>query len=142
MRLLGQNVALLEIFQRPNLDRAAQQGCLRLAQQMAEHVAAFLKNCELRQWQLHRQLWGQLEQFGQAVHRGLEKGRVAQVIAHEGARLVGADRTSVAVRRGRSLNIEAVSGQDTCEPRSATLRALRGLVEAVVAGGKPLWPAL
>jgi multidrug efflux pump subunit AcrA (membrane-fusion protein) len=79
------------------------------------------------------------QQFSQIVHASLELRPTAFAIANEVRRELDCDRVSVAVCRGASSTIEAVSGQDSSDRRSTVLKALSKLVDVVVACGEPLW---
>jgi multidrug efflux pump subunit AcrA (membrane-fusion protein) len=73
------------------------------------------------------------------VHGSLELPLVAYTIANEGCRWIGCDRLSVAVVRGSKCRVEAVSGEDSVNQRSNTIRMLNRLAAAVAKSGEPLW---
>ncbi len=58
---------------------------------------------------------------------------------NEARRLIGCDRVAVAIKRGPSCKVEAISGQDTMENRANIVAALNKLATRVVATGEPLW---
>ena len=58
------------------------------------------------------------------VHENLDVRETAYTIVNEGRRLIGCDRVSVAIKRGRTCKVEAISGQDTIESRSNVVTAL------------------
>ena len=53
--------------------------------------------------------------------------------------MIGCDRVSVAIKRGRKCKIEAISGQDTFDKRSNVVRLLRNLSKVVCKSGEDLW---
>jgi hypothetical protein len=63
----------------------------------------------------------------------------ACIVANEGRRLIGCDRVSIAIKKGRKCKVQAISGQDTIENRSNIVTALNNLATRVVAAGEPLW---
>jgi hypothetical protein len=84
-------------------------------------------------------LWQQADAFARATHESLDLKETAYIVANEGRRLIGCDRVSVAIKKGRKCTVAAVSGQDTIENRSNIIVALNNLATRVVAAGEPLW---
>lgn len=136
----GDSVAgMLEIFQRPGGSPAAHRGYVQLVEVMAELAADFHRNLELRQLRQRAAMWSRFDQFNRRIHGSLELERVAYAIANEARRLLGCDRVSVAVRRGRGVQIRAVSGTDEVDRRSNSVRLLEQLVRTVLSVDVPLW---
>jgi hypothetical protein len=52
---------------------------------------------------------------GQAAHETLEPAAAAFVLANEARRIIGCDRVSVLLKRGRTLRLEAVSDQKSID---------------------------
>lgn len=130
---------VVEVFQRPGTRPNVQRGYLRFLLQMCELAGDFLKTRELRHFTDRQALWTQLEQFTRAAHLSLDPAETAFTISNEGRRLIECDRVSVAIRRGSSCKIEAISGQDTFDKRSNTVVLLNRLATAVVRTGDELW---
>ncbi len=116
-----------------------QRGYLRFVEQMCELASEYLKSRKLQHFTDRQALWSQLEQFTRLVHKGLDPRETAYTIANEGRRLIECDRVSVAICRGRTTRIEAVSGQDTFDKRSNTISLLTRLSKSVVATGETVW---
>jgi multidrug efflux pump subunit AcrA (membrane-fusion protein) len=135
----GQVEGIIEIFQRPDSPPATQRGYLRFMEQMSELAGEWLKTQKLRQFSDKTSLWAQADQFSRQIHESLNLRETAYAVANEGRRLIGCDRVSVAISRGRKCYIEAVSGQDTMENRSNIIAALSNLATKVVATGEALW---
>ena len=135
----GKVEGIIEIFQRPDSPPATQRGYLRFMEQMSELAGEWLKTQKLRQFSDKTSLWAQADQFSRQIHESLNLRETAYAVANEGRRLIGCDRVSVAINRGRKCYIEAVSGQDTMENRSNIVAALGNLATKVVATGEPLW---
>lgn len=130
---------LIEVFQRPDAAPATQQGYLRFLQQMAELGGEWLKNERLAHFSDRQVLWQQADTFARLSHESLDMKETAYIVANEGRRLIGCDRVSVAILKGRKCKVQAISGQDTIENRSNIVAALNKLATRVVAAGEPLW---
>ncbi len=74
--------------------------------------------------------------FVLSLQRSLDLDDVTNVVANDGRLLWNVDRVSVAVRRGRRVDIMAVSGQESVHPRGNLVRLMRRLAELVVATGE------
>jgi len=139
LRVEQETLGVIEIFQRAGGGPTTQRGYLRFLVQMGELASDYLKNRRLRHLADRQSLWEQLEGFTRGVHCGLESQPTAFTIANEGRRLLQCDRVSVALRRGRQLEVTAVSGMDALDRRAAQVRQLGRLATAVAAAGRPLW---
>jgi hypothetical protein len=106
---------------------------------MCELAGEWLKSRKLRHFSNRHSLWAQADQFARMVHETLDVRETAYTIVNEGRRLIGCDRVSVAIKRGRTCQVEAVSGQDTIESRSNVVTALGHVATRVVATGESLW---
>jgi len=135
----GQKDGIIEIFQRPDTAPETQKGYLRFLQQMCELAAEWLRSQKLIKLGDRQTLWQQADSFARAAHESLDLKETAYIVANEGRRLIGCDRVSVAIKKGRKCTVEAISGQDTIENRSNIVSALNVLATRVVAAGEPLW---
>jgi len=131
--------AIIEIFQRPTSGPASQRGYLRFLSEMSVLVGDYLRGRKLQQLTDWQTLFTEVDCFSRSVHESLDPRAAAYTIANEGRRLIGADRVSVAVRRGNRCKVEAVSGQDTMDTRSNAVVLLGKLATAVMRSGEPLW---
>ena len=134
-----QNDGLIEIFQRPDTAPDTQKGYLRFLQQMCELASEWLRSQKMRTLGDRQVLWQQADSFARATHESLDLKETAFIVANEGRRLIGCDRVSVAIKKGRKCTVQAISGQDTIENRSNIVTALNNLATRVVAAGEPLW---
>ena len=130
---------VIEVFQRPDSQPATQRGYLRFLIQMCELAGEWLKSRKLKHFSNRHSLWAQADQFARMVHENLDVRETAYTIVNEGRRLIGCDRVSVAIKRGRTCKVEAISGQDTIESRSNVVTALGHVATRVVATGESLW---
>ncbi|TWU57605.1 biotin/lipoyl-binding protein [Rubripirellula reticaptiva] len=135
----GQHDGLIEIFQRPDTAPDTQRGYLRFLQQMCDLAAEWLRSQKLRKLGDRQVLWQQADSFARASHESLDLKETCFIVANEGRRLIGCDRVSVAIKKGRKCVVQAISGQDTIENRSNIVTALNNLATRVVAAGEPLW---
>ncbi|WP_146396211.1 HlyD family efflux transporter periplasmic adaptor subunit [Planctomycetes bacterium CA13] len=134
-----QQDGLIEVFQRPDTAPDTQRGYLRFVQQMCELAADWLRGQKLQKLGDRQTLWQQSDAFARAAHESLDLMETAHIVANEGRRLIGCDRVSVAIKKGRKCTVKAISGQDTIESRSNIVTALNQLATRVVAAGEPLW---
>ena len=139
IRNLEEVVGIVEIFQRPTSGPASQRGYLRFLSEMCQHVGDYLRGRKLQELTDWQSLFTEVNRLSLAVHEGLDPITTAYTIANEGRRLIGCDRVSVALRKGRRCKIVAVSGQDTMDTRSNAVVLLGKLATAVMRSGEPLW---
>ena len=130
---------VVEVFQRSDAQPVTQRGYLKFVIQMCELAGEWLKTRKLRQISDRHSLWAQADHFSRMVHENLDLRETAYTVVNEGRRMIGCDRVSVGVMRGRKCTIEAVSGQDAIENRSNIVNFLGQLSTRVVATGESLW---
>ena len=135
----GQKDGLIEIFQRPDTAPDTQRGYLRFVEQMCGLAADWLRGQKLRTLGDRQSLWQHADSFARSAHESLDLKETAFIVANEGRRLIGCDRVSIAIKKGRKCKVQAVSGQDTIENRSNIITSLNNLATRVVAAGEPLW---
>ena len=134
-----QTIGLVEVFQRHGAPPNTQRGYLRFLLQMCDLAGEFLKTHQLRHYTDREAMYGQLEQFTRAAHSSLNPRETSYTIVNEARRLVGCDRVTIALRKGRKYRVEAISGQDTFDKRSNLVRLLGRLATAVARTGDPVW---
>jgi len=134
----GTPEGVVEVFHNANAAPVVQQGYERFLNQVCELGAGFLKNRRLRGLVDRQHLWSRLESFTRQVHTSLKTNSVAYTVANDGRRLIGCDRVSVALRHGRKMRIEAISGQDVVERKANLTQLMAKLVDSVVYAGEPL----
>ncbi len=134
-----QTTGLVEVFQRADSAPNVQRGYLRFLDQMAGLINEWLKGHNLQKVSDRQVMWQKADHFARLVHDNLELRDTAFTIANEGRQLIGCDRVSVAIKKGRKCRVEAISGQDTIEHRSNIVTALNSLATRVVSAGTSLW---
>ena len=133
-----ENVGLVEIIHRSDVNPAVQKSFVQFLAQTCHFATDYYKNRQLRHFGERHHLWTVLEDFTRSIHQSLEPKRTAYTIANEGRRLIGCDRVSIALRGGSTCAISAVSGQDIVNKRSTTTRLLGRLATAVLKAGEPI----
>ena len=131
---------VLEVFQRGDAQPGSQQGYLRFLVQMSQHVGDWLKGRKLKTFSDRQSFWAKINNFSKDVHDSLDVGETAYTIANEGRRLIECDRCVVTTTKaGGKQVVQAVSGQDTIDPRSNIVTYLQAVASRVCATGEPLW---
>ena len=129
---------LIELFFPPGSSPETQLGWQELIDTV-RHIAA-----DYHMWDDYRHLRSERDFHTQSlallrrVHGRSDLKRTAFEIANEGRSLVGVDRLSVLVRRGRRWQLLAVSGVDHVESRSDTTKSLRKLAKWTARWGEPI----
>jgi len=134
----GTRAGLIEVFHQQNLPEV-ERGYLAFLEQVAAVAGDYLGRRQLRTLDGQQTALTQVERFSRAVHESLDPVATAFVLANEARRIIGCDRVSVVVKRGRKLRLEAVSGQESIERRASAVQAIESLVRVVATAGDPLW---
>jgi multidrug efflux pump subunit AcrA (membrane-fusion protein) len=105
----------------------------------SDAYAAFERRGRERALHARQQLIDDVERFTRAVHERLDTSYAAYVVANDGRRLIGCDRVTVMLRRGKRYVVTATSGVDAVEPRSQAAKLLARLTAEVAATGEAQW---
>jgi len=130
---------VLEVAQRAGGSPASHQGCLRLLEALSELAADFHRQRRHRILQATAQRSERVQQFSLLAHASLNLQATCCTIANEGRRLIECDRLSIAVRRGNSQQLLAVSGLESLDRRANIVRLLEDLSRVVTAAGEAFW---
>lgn len=130
---------VVEVFQRSGGRPQVQQGYLRFLLQVCTLAGDYLRSRRLTHLADKQTLWEQLESFTRLAHDRLDVKEASYTICNEGRRLIGADRVTVAVGKGRRPKIEAISGQDNFDTRSNVSTLLTKVARAVTKTGEDVW---
>ncbi len=134
-------VGVVELFQRPDVPMKAQSGYMQFLEQMCGYGSRFIEGRRRNQGDsadLKNQFWTDFEQFSLRLQRSLVEQEVADASASDSRALLGCDRVSVAIRKGRSVKIRAVSGQSSVNPRANLITAMNKLARRVIEMGETL----
>ena len=131
---------VFEVYGAACAEASAQQGLLRFLDAAAELLAEFHRNRQLQGLIEQQREWTAYREFVRRIHGRLGLVETAHAIVNEGRRLIGCDRVSLILVRGRRCRAVAVSGTDAIERRARTVRLMEQLA-AAASGGEPLWYA-
>lgn len=133
---------VVELILPPGLSADGQLEVLAGVQECGEASAVFEEQKKVRQRLSRDAIADALEGFCRSVYRDLSVSRTAYAIANEGKRLLGCERLTVLRRRGERFQVEAVSGLDVVESRSAAAKDLASMAWIASAGLEPVhYPA-
>ena len=132
-------LGVVEIFKRGTSSPAAQRGYVQFVTQVCNQTADYFKSRKLRQMHQRSAFWQDLDEFTLALHVRLDLQTAAYVLANEGQRLVGCDRLTVLLDCSQTSRVEAISGQDSFDKRSNSVRLVQRLSDCVAAAGDPVW---
>jgi biotin carboxyl carrier protein len=104
----------------------------------AHGASSDLPTTQAAQPRTQQQVWVDLEAYTRQVHGSLDLCEVAHLAANQGRLLLGCDQVSLAVRRGRRVAVEAVSGAPAVERRGRLVECMRALFDSVLAWGEKL----
>ncbi len=139
VRFEDRPMEIVEIFQRPAGGPTTQRGYLRFVLQMCELAQTFVTRKHLKNFHQRELLWDNLEQFIRSIHSRLDVKETCYAMANESRRLLQCDRVSIAVRKGRHYQLEAVSGLDTLDRRAEEVNRLGKLAGRVAHSRQTLW---
>lgn len=134
-------VGVVEVFQRPDSPAEARPGYLQFVEQMTGYASRYLD----RQREGGTspsdtaKFWDDFEQLVLQLQRSSGVDEVTATCVNDGRLLLGCDRMSVAVKRGKKTSIQAVSGEDRVNPRSNLIRAMAKLSERTMAMREPVY---
>ena len=136
LRANGSCRGVVEVFLRPDVPAAARAGYLQFAEQMAGYASKYLERAEAPLPAVSGgKLDDELARFGLQLQRSLLVHDVAAVAANDGRMLVGCDRASVILQRGRKIEVHAVSGQESVNPRANLVKSMICLSREVIQSG-------
>ncbi|QDT28083.1 HlyD family efflux transporter periplasmic adaptor subunit [Gimesia panareensis] len=126
-------VGVIEIFQRSNAPKQAHSGYLQFVEQMSGYASHYLtERDKANQTDASLEVWEEVDQFVQQLHRSLDLSEVAATVVNDGRQILNADRVSLAMQYGKKTVIEAINGQDKVNKRANTVRLLSKLSNKVL----------
>ncbi|MEZ6127976.1 MAG: hypothetical protein R3C59_04795 [Planctomycetaceae bacterium] len=129
----------LMLFHEPDVSPEFQRGTQQLLAVLCELAGDFQRNHQLRELTILQSEQRAFEQFRQAALNGSDLQTLAHAIANEGQRFLKCDRVSVVVRCNRRFIVRSVSGVDSIDRRSTTVRRLQDLANVAAAEGSSRW---
>jgi len=134
----GARAGLVEVFHHHNQPEV-EQGYLVFVDQVAGVASGYLVRRQVKALDSQQAALVQVDRFSRQVHESLDPVATAFILANEARRIIGCDRVSVLVRRGRRLRLEAVSGQESVERRATAVQAIEALARVVARAREALW---
>lgn len=131
-------VGLVELFFRGEMRPEAQVAALQFLEQMCGYASRALAAPEESSGGWPKFL-EEFEALSLRLHRSLDPETIGAVATNDGRALLGCQRVSLAVQRGRSFRVKSISGQEGVNRRSNLVRAMTGLMKTVVAGREPVY---
>jgi hypothetical protein len=134
-------VGVVQLFQRPDVPVKAQSGYMQFLEQMCGYGSRFIEGRRRNTNEsadLKNQFWTDFEQFSLRLQRSLVEQEVADAAASDSRSLLGCDRASIVVRKGRSVRVRAVSGQSSVNQRANLIVAMNKLAKRVTEMGETL----
>lgn len=128
----GNRVGVIELLLQKERRAQALQNAVEFTSRVSEICGQYIRRLELRQLSTQQQLWRQLDDFVRHIHSTLDLREVCYHVANEAKRVLGCDRVSVALMRGRKAVVYAVSGQDMIERKSNLIQQMSRLARAVI----------
>ena len=116
---------------RSDASPATYRGCEQFVSAVCELASDFHVFHELRRLRGDEHHRSELLELSRLVHGQLNLAATAYAVANEGRRVLGCDRLSVLVGRGRSCKLLAASGVSRIERRSGAARRLSKVAELV-----------
>ncbi len=110
-----QVLGAVEFIQLRHCSPAQQENLVRLLAAMVELTEDFHRTRELGKLRQSEQVRTQFDRFALGIHRSLNANETAFAIANDGRRVVGCDRASVLIRRGKQFRAAAISGVDVLD---------------------------
>ncbi len=134
-----QPLGVVELIQCRPAAPAQHDNLVRLLAAMVELTEDFHRHRELGKLRQSERIRTQYDRFALGLHRSLDAHETTFAIANDGRRVVGCDRVSVLIRRGKQYRASAVSGVDVLDRRAKQVQALERLTARAMAIGEPLW---
>lgn len=135
----GQVAGLIELFHKEDVSPSSHQPLLHLATALGELAGEYHRHQHFANLSKREGFWAALNDFSQAIHETLELEPTELAIVNESRRLLGVDRVSLLTKRGRKLEVRAVSSVDKIHRRAESVRMLEKLAASMLATGEPLW---
>jgi len=135
----GRGVAVLELFQRPDPRAEVREGYLRVASAACEIAAAVHQRKLMEGTKQREQSLASLIDYGKRIHQELELPKVGAAVANESRRIAGCDRVSLVAQPAGRPRLITISGVETFDRKSGTVRGLERLATHVLKIGEALW---
>jgi multidrug efflux pump subunit AcrA (membrane-fusion protein) len=133
--------AVIELLLRPDASPATYRGCEQFLTAVCELAADYHAFNELERLRQTDDYRNQLLALGHVVHRQLKLSDTAYAVANDGRGVIGCDRLSLLVARGRRCRLLTTSGVSRIEQRSGAAQRLTRVAELVRRTDEPAFYA-
>jgi len=127
-----QTVGVVGIFLEAAVSPEACNGFLKFVERMSAHASRFLTTREQQTAKTEQEFWHELAELSLQLQSTLKPKEVMTAAVNDGRLVLDCDRVSIALRRGRKVRVEAVSGSDAVNRRANLIEAMRTLVTEVL----------
>jgi multidrug efflux pump subunit AcrA (membrane-fusion protein) len=126
-----QTRAIIELLLRPDASPATYRGCEQFLTAVCELAVDYHAFHDLRGLRDNDRFRNDLLRLGHDAHCQLGLSETAYAVANEGRSVIGCDRLSVLVARGRHCRLLTTSGVSRIERRSGAARRLASIADQV-----------
>jgi multidrug efflux pump subunit AcrA (membrane-fusion protein) len=123
----GKAVAVVEIFQRAEPRPSVQEGYLQVVSAACAVGEQVYRSEVLQHAKQREQSLALLADYLTRIHRDLELAQVGAAIVNESRRITGCDRVSLLARPARKDRVIAISGVESFDRKSPSVRGLEAL---------------
>ncbi len=127
-----QRVGVVEVLLQTDRRPQALANAVEFVQRLSTIIGQYIRRMELKELAGQQELWRQLDDFIKHIHSTLDLRETCYHVVNEAKRVLGCDRVSIALMRGRKAAVYAVSGQDTVERKSNLVQQMSRLARAVI----------
>jgi hypothetical protein len=119
------SVGVVQIFQRSDAPVDARAGFLQFVEQMCGYASRYMERRHTaKSAGTPAEFWKDFEQFTLEMQRSLNVKEVASTVVNDARLLLGCDRLSVVIQRGKKVSVEAISGQDAVNSRANLVQSM------------------
>ncbi len=133
-------VGAVEIFQRADTPMQARPGFLQFVEQMCGYACRYLDQQSVADDgpAVASNVPDKFALFLLKLHGSLDIDEIAGTAANLGQPLLGCDRLSIVVQKGRKATVKAISEQDSVSRRSDLVRLMAAMSSKIIAMREPL----
>lgn len=137
VQLNNQVVVVLHIWLAPETDPKLYREFVTFLQTVSGQAEIYLRSRRLEALTAEAQKLTQLITLLGEMEGVLEPDKLSMIIANHGREVTGVDRVCVAVRRHEKTRVLAVSGVETVDKKSVTIKSIVELAERTMAADQP-----
>lgn len=135
----GQVVAVLQWVKAPSPPPTEFAQWQPIFDAVTDLAVDFEINAHRRELLIQAAQWRDYDRLLVQLHGETDLRRSSYLLVNETRRLLGCDRVTLATRRGNRARLEAISGVDTFDRRTASVRQLERLATIAMRLGESMW---